>query len=65
MASEVQVQILRVTLSSIVGRGGGQEVSVLAFYSDDLCSNPAEAFSFSGIRGSSANQLKIMVILLQ
>ena len=47
MASEVQVQILRVTLSSIVGRGGGQEVSVLAFYTDGQSSNPAEANSFS------------------
>ena len=29
------------------GRGGGQVVSVLAFYSDDPSSNPAEASSFS------------------
>ena len=29
------------------GRGGGQVVSVLAFYSDDLSSNPAEVCSFS------------------
>ena len=28
------------------GRGGGQVVSLLAFYSDDLSSNPAEANSF-------------------
>ena len=35
--------------SNIMGRGGGQVVSVLAFYSDDLSSNPAEACSFSGI----------------
>ena len=28
-------------------RGGGQVVSVLAFYSDDPSSNPAEAYSFS------------------
>ena len=27
----------------ILGRGGGQMVSVLAFYSDDPSSNPAEA----------------------
>ena len=30
-----------------LGRGGGQVVSVLAFYYDDLSSNPAEAYSFS------------------
>ena len=29
------------------GRSGGQVVSVLAFYSDDLSSNPADAHSFS------------------
>ena len=29
------------------GRGGGQVVSVLAFYSDDLSSNPADTYSFS------------------
>ena len=29
------------------GRGGGQVVSVLAFYSDDLSSNPAEVYNFS------------------
>ena len=29
------------------GRGGGQVVSVLTFYSDDLSSNPADAYSFS------------------
>ena len=28
------------------GRGGGQVVSVLAFYSDDLSSSPADAHSF-------------------
>ena len=28
------------------GRGGGQVVSVLAFYSDDPSLNPAEAYSF-------------------
>ena len=31
----------------IDGRGGGQVVSVLAFYSDDPSSNPAEAYNFS------------------
>ena len=30
-----------------LGRGGGQVVSVLAFYSDDLSSNPAEVYNFS------------------
>ena len=29
------------------GRGGSQVVSVLAFYSDDPSSNPAEVYSFS------------------
>ena len=29
------------------GRGGGQVVSMLAFYSDDPSSNPAEVCSFS------------------
>ena len=29
-----------------LGRGGGQVVSVLAFYYDDLSSNPPEAYSF-------------------
>ena len=29
-----------------LGRGGDQVVSVLAFYSDDPSSNPAEAYSF-------------------
>jgi len=28
-------------------RGGGQVVSVLAFYSDDPSSNPAEVYNFS------------------
>ena len=30
-----------------LGRGGGQVVRVLAFYSDDLSLNPAEAYTFS------------------
>ena len=30
----------------MLGRGGGQVVIVLAFYSDDPSSNPAEAYSF-------------------
>ena len=29
------------------GRGGGEVVSMLAFYSDDPSSNPADAYSFS------------------
>ena len=29
------------------GRGGGQVVSALAFYSDDPSSNPADAYRFS------------------
>ena len=29
------------------GRGGGQVVRMLAFYSDDPSSNPAEDYSFS------------------
>ena len=29
-----------------MGRGGGQVVSVLAFYSDDPSSNPADVYSF-------------------
>ena len=33
-------------LCSVGGRVGGQVVSILAFYSDDLCSNPFEAYSF-------------------
>ena len=30
-----------------MGRGGGQVVSVFAFYSDDPSSNPADVYSFS------------------
>ena len=30
-----------------MGCGGGQVVSVLAFYSDDQSSNPAEVYNFS------------------
>ena len=32
--------------SSIWGRGGGQVVSLLAFYSDDPISSPTDAYSF-------------------
>ena len=35
------------TMTSSLGRGGGQVVSVLAFYSDDPSSNPAEVYNFS------------------
>ena len=35
------------TLVHSMGRGGGQVVSVLAFYSDDPSSNPAEVYNFS------------------
>ena len=31
---------------SFSGRGGGQVVCMLAFYSDDPSSNPAEAYRF-------------------
>ena len=31
----------------VMGRGGGQVVSALAFYSDDPSSNPADAYRFS------------------
>ena len=30
-----------------MGRGGGQVVSKLAFYSNNLSSNPTDAYSFS------------------
>ena len=30
-----------------MARGGGQAVSVLAFFYDDPCSNPVEGYSFS------------------
>ena len=33
--------------STLLGRGGGQVVSVLAFYSDNPSSNPAEVYNFS------------------
>ena len=32
-----------------VGSGGGQVVTVLAFYSVDLSSNPAEVYSFNSV----------------
>ena len=33
-------------ISTLVGRGGGQVVSVLAFYSNDPSSNRSEAYRF-------------------
>ena len=35
---------------SLLACGGGQAVSVLAFYSIDLSSNPTEAYSFFSIK---------------
>ena len=32
------------------GRGGGEVVSVLAFYSDDLRSNPTDPYSFFSVK---------------
>ena len=32
-----------------MGSGGGRVVSVLAFYSDDTSSNPAEVYSFYSV----------------
>ena len=37
----------RGVIVATMGRGGGQVVSVLAFYSDDPSSNPAEVYNFS------------------
>ena len=37
-------------LSLSLGRGGGQVVSVLAFYSDDPSSNPAEVYNFFSVK---------------
>ena len=36
----------KVMTNFTVGRGGGQVVSMLTFYSDDPSSNPTEAYSF-------------------
>ena len=38
---------LNVVKLLFMGRGGGQVVSVLAFYSDNPSSNPAEVYNFS------------------
>ena len=44
-------ELIQLLLSSVInlmlGRGGGQVVSMLAFYSDDPSSNPAEVYNFS------------------
>ena len=41
-------QVYETTFQTLTkGRGGGKVVSVLAFYSDDTRSNPADAYSFS------------------
>ena len=37
----------QLTFLASFGRGGGQVVSVLAFYSDDPSSNPAEVYIYS------------------
>ena len=48
MGKLIDQTVLRNCLK-ILGRGGGQVVSVLAFYSDDPSSNPAEVYSLSVI----------------
>ena len=48
MGKLIDQTVLRNCLK-ILGRGGGQVVSVLAFYSDDPSSNPADAYVFSVI----------------
>ena len=40
------IDCFRVFITCRLGRGGGHVVSVLAFYSDDLSSNPADVYSF-------------------
>ena len=57
-----------------MGRGGGQVVSVLAYYSDDLSTNPAEAYSFfykifawkdrNKQREAGVSPLKIVLLLV-
>ena len=37
------------SIKKLLGRGGGQVISELAFYSDDPSSNPIEVYSFSVI----------------
>ena len=39
--------ITAITIPTYMGRGGGQVVSMLAFYFDDPGLNPTEVFSFS------------------
>ena len=41
------IDLKLITNSLYMGRGGGQVFSVLAFYSDDPSSNPAEVYNFS------------------
>ena len=36
-----------VTVIGILGLGGGQVISMLSFFSNDVSLNPAEAYSFS------------------
>ena len=38
--------LIDLSKSCFLGRGGGQVVSVLNFYSDDPSSNPADVYSF-------------------
>ena len=33
-----------------LGRGGGTVVNMLAFYSDNLSSNPAKVYNFDGVK---------------
>ena len=40
-----------------MGRDGGQVVSVLAFYSDDPSSNPAEVYSFYSVNCSKRTKI--------
>ena len=40
-----------------VGSGGGQVVTVLAFYSVDLSSNPAEVYSFNSVNCSKRTNI--------
>ena len=44
-----------------LGRGGGQVVSVVVIYSDDLSLNPAESYSFSVKFVFGKNENKQMV----
>ena len=46
MSRENEKYLFNQTMIEYRGRGGGQVVSVLAFYSDDQSLNPADTFSF-------------------